>query len=69
MPTQTEAPRSAAEAAHQLAQTGAHVHFVSDGHSICLRGSCGPAPLALPAATQERARLTRLSLAVGIIRL
>ncbi|MFE1926519.1 hypothetical protein ACFW91_28660 [Streptomyces asoensis] len=62
-------PNPAAEAAHQLARTGAHVHLVSDGHSTCLKGCCGPTPLDLPAATRERARLTRLAMAVGIRRL
>jgi len=62
-------PNPAAEAAHQLARDGHHVHLVSDGHSTCLKGCCGPAPIELPAATRERARLARLSLAVGIRRL
>lgn len=62
-------PNPAAEAAHQLARTGAHVHLVSEGHSTCLAGRCGPDPIELPAATRERARLARLSLAVGIRRL
>lgn len=62
-------PNPAAEAAHQLARAGHHVHLVSEGHSTCLKSCCGPAPLEMPAATRERARLTRLSLAVGIRRL
>lgn len=65
----TTAPRSAAEAAHLLAKTGAHVHLVSDGHSTCLKGCCGPAPLELPAATRERAQYTRLAMVYGISRL
>ncbi|MEU5077087.1 hypothetical protein AB0G76_36895 [Streptomyces asoensis] len=63
------APRTAAEAAHLLAREGKHVHVVSDGHSTCLAGRCGPAPIDLPAATRERARLARLSMSVGIHRL
>ncbi|MGR3870968.1 hypothetical protein ACUXZZ_20540 [Streptomyces graminifolii] len=62
-------PNPAAEAAHQLAKTGAHVHYFSEGHSTCLKGCCGPIPLELPTATRERARLTRLAMAVGINRL
>ncbi|MER7967692.1 hypothetical protein ABTX35_01515 [Streptomyces sp. NPDC096080] len=58
MPSQPLALRSAAEAAHQLAREGKHVHLVSDGHTTCLKGACGPAPLDLPAATRERARLS-----------
>ncbi|MEH0445440.1 hypothetical protein QA811_17710 [Streptomyces sp. B21-102] len=65
----TLALRNAAEAAHLLAREGKHVHIVSEGHSTCLAGCCGPAPIELPAATRERARLTRLSLSVGILRL
>lgn len=64
--THTEAPRSAAEAAHQLAATGAHVHLVSEGHRTCLKGTCDPTPLELPTAVQERARLIRVSLASQI---
>ncbi|RPE44151.1 hypothetical protein EDD90_7381 [Streptomyces sp. Ag109_O5-1] len=69
MPTTITAPRSAAEAAHQLAREGKHVHLVSDGHSTCLKGCCGPAPLELPAATRERAQYTRLAMVYGISRL
>lgn len=58
------APRSAAEAAHQLARQGKHVHLVSEGHSTCLKGCCGPEPLTLPETVRERARLTRITLAV-----
>lgn len=65
----TLAPRTATEAAHLLAREGHHVHIVSEGHSTCLKGCCGPVPVELPEATRERARLTRLSLAVGILRL
>lgn len=64
-----EAPRTAAEAAHLLARDGYHVHIVSDGHSTCLRGGCGPAPVALPEATRERARLTRLAMHAAIRRI
>ncbi|MEU3620617.1 hypothetical protein ABZ725_51535 [Streptomyces sp. NPDC006872] len=60
------APNPAAEAAHQLARDGRHVHLVFDGHSTCLQGCCDPVPIELPAATRERARLIRLSLAAGI---
>lgn len=66
---QTPAPRTAAEAAHLLAKRGKHVHIVSEGHSTCLAGTCGPTPLPLPAATQARANAIRLSLAVGIHRI
>lgn len=69
MPDTTTAPRSATEAAHLLARDGHHVHIVSEGHSTCLAGSCGPTPLPLPAATQARANAIRLSLAVGIHRI
>lgn len=69
MPTTAPAPRSAAEAAHLLARDGKHVHLVSEGHSTCLKGTCGPEPLTLPATVTERVRLARLSLAVGIRRL
>jgi len=62
-------PNPAAEAAHQLARGGAHVHLISEGHSTCLKGCCGPTPLDLPAATRDRAHYTRLSLALGIRRL
>lgn len=69
MPQTITAPRSAAEAAHLLARDGHHVHLISEGHATCLKGCCGPTPLELPAATRERARLTRLAMAVGIHRL
>ncbi|NUP16616.1 MAG: hypothetical protein HOZ81_11005 [Streptomyces sp.] len=69
MPHTTTAPRSATEAAHLLAREGKHVHIVSDGHSSCLAGACGPTPVELPSAVREQARLVRLSLAVGILRL
>lgn len=65
----TEAPRSAAEAAHLLAREGRHVHLVSEGESHCLRHSCGVAPLELPSTVQERARLIRLALKVEIRKL
>jgi hypothetical protein len=64
MPDITTAPRSAAEAAHLLARQGKHVHVVSEGHSTCLKGCCEPEPLTLPDTVRERARLTRLTLAV-----
>ena len=69
MPHTTTAPRTAAEAAHLLAREGRHVHLVSDGHSTCLKGCCGPQPLKLPAATRERAQHTRLAMLYGISRL
>jgi hypothetical protein len=69
MPQTTTAPRSAAEAAHLLAREGRHVHLVSDGHSTCLKGCCGPVPLELPAATRERANYSRLAMQYGISRL
>jgi hypothetical protein len=62
-------PNPAADAAHQLAREGKHVHLISEGHSRCLKGCCEPAPLELPAATRERAHYTRLSLTIGIHRL
>lgn len=64
MPDTTTAPRSAYEAAHQLAAEGRHVHIVSEGHSTCLPGLCGPAPMELPAATRARANAVRLSLSI-----
>ena len=67
--TEVTAPRSAAEAAHLLAQQGEHVHIVSDGHSVCLKGCCGMDPFPLSEAVREQARLTRLSLTVCIRRL
>lgn len=67
MPT-TTAPRSATEAAHQLAVEGKHVHIVSEQHTTCLAGLCGPAPLQLPTATRQRADAIRLSLTRGIER-
>ncbi|MFJ8154827.1 hypothetical protein [Streptomyces sp. NPDC094468] len=71
MPTSsgTAAAPGAAQAAHQIATTGAHVHIVSEGHSTCLKGCCDAAPLPLSDADRERARLTRLSLAVEIRKL
>ncbi|MFF7067318.1 hypothetical protein [Streptomyces pseudovenezuelae] len=64
MPHTTTAPRSAAEAAHQLAADGHHVHIVSEGHSTCLKGCCGPAPIELPASTRARTNAVRLSLSI-----
>jgi hypothetical protein len=69
MPATNEAPRSATEAAHLLAKTGAHVHLVSDGEPTCLKGCCGPTPVQLPLAVQERARLARIALSFRIHRL
>lgn len=69
MPAQTEAPRSAAEAAHLLAREGKHVHLISDGEPKCLRGGCYPSPVAIPPAVLERARLARISLSFQIHRL
>jgi hypothetical protein len=69
MPATVEAPRSAAEAAHLLAREGKHVHLVSDGEPTCLKGCCGPTPVPIPLAVQERARLARISLAFQIRRL
>ncbi|MFJ9374422.1 hypothetical protein [Streptomyces sp. NPDC101455] len=69
MTTTVTAPRSAAEAAHLLAREGAHVHLVSEGHSTCLKGCCGPQPLELPAATLQRAQYARLSILHGISKL
>lgn len=69
MPATIEAPRSAAEAAHQLAKTGAHVHLVSDGHSTCVRGGCGPTLAQIPTAVREQARLARIALNFEIRRL
>ncbi|WP_326729723.1 hypothetical protein [Streptomyces phaeochromogenes] len=62
MPATIEAPRSAAEAAHLLGMTGAHVHLVSEGHSSCVRATCGPTPVPIPAAVREHARLSRLAM-------
>jgi hypothetical protein len=69
MSAHTQAPRSAAEAAHLLAKQGKHVHYVSDGAPACLKGSCGPSAVPLPSEVQERARLARLALAFEIRRL
>lgn len=43
--TGTEAPRSAAEAAHRLARQGQHVHVVSEGQAICLKATCDLLPV------------------------
>lgn len=69
MPATIEAPRSAAEAAHLLAKTGAHVHLVSDGHSTCVRAACGPKPVPIPAAVREHARLSRIAMRFDIHRI
>ncbi|CAM5529648.1 hypothetical protein SALBM135S_00855 [Streptomyces alboniger] len=69
MPATIEAPRSAAEAAHLLAKTGAHVHLVSEGHSTCIRATCGPKPLPIPTAVREHARLSRIALGFQIHRI
>jgi hypothetical protein len=66
MPATTEAPRSAADAAHELAREGKHVHLVSEGHSTCLKAACGPTAIPLPFTVQEQARLARLSLAFEV---
>ncbi|MET8765848.1 hypothetical protein [Streptomyces sp. NPDC004658] len=49
MPATNEAPRSAAEAAHQLAMQGHHVHIVSEGQGVCLMGACDLLPVLHPA--------------------
>ena len=67
MPDTLTAPRTAAEAAHLLASEGKHVHLVSEAHSTCLAGACGPTPVELPASVRERARLVRISLADGVL--
>lgn len=36
------APRTAAEAARQLADEGKHVHLVSDGDTTCVSKDCQP---------------------------
>jgi hypothetical protein len=69
MPTTNLAPRSAAEAAHLLAKTGAHVHLISDGQSSCIRATCGPKPLPIPHAVREHARLSRIAMAFDAHRL
>lgn len=67
MPATIEAPRSAAEAADELALQGKHVHLVSpEGDNRCLRYLCGIPAIELPSAVREQARLARLSLSVGI---
>ncbi|MFM9594021.1 hypothetical protein ACKI1O_32115 [Streptomyces scabiei] len=63
MPDTISAPRSAAEAAHQLARQGRHVHLVSDGQTTCLKGTCAQPPLDLPDTVRERAHALRLLLA------
>ncbi|MEV8552573.1 hypothetical protein AB0L04_22490 [Streptomyces glaucescens] len=45
MPDRTEAPRSAAEAAHLLAMQGQHVHIVSEGQGVCLKQACDMLPV------------------------
>jgi hypothetical protein len=69
MPAQTEAPRSATEAAQLLAREGKHVHLVSEGEPTCLKGSCFPTAVQTPSAAAEHTRLTRLSLAIHLNRL
>lgn len=69
MPATIQAPRSAAEAAHLLAKDGAHVHLVSEGQSTCVRATCGPTPVLIPATVREHARLSRISLAIGVHRI
>lgn len=36
------APRTAREAAQQLADAGHHVHYVAWGESVCITGHCTP---------------------------
>ncbi|MFE4051226.1 hypothetical protein [Streptomyces sp. YIM B13518] len=48
MPDAPTAPRSAAEAAHQLAKQGRHVHLVSEGQGVCLKGTCDLLPVLPP---------------------
>ena len=48
----TDAPRSAAEAAHQLARQGKHVHIVSEGQGVCLKGTCDLLPVLPPAPSE-----------------
>lgn len=69
MPATIEAPRSATEAAHLLAKDGAHVHLVSEGHSTCVRATCGPAPVFVPFAVQEHARLSRIAMRFDLHRI
>lgn len=59
--THAPAPRTAAEAAHQLAATGAHVHLISEGHRTCLKGTCDLTPIELPASVRERTQLYRIA--------
>ncbi|MGW4300413.1 hypothetical protein ACWEHT_11610 [Streptomyces sp. NPDC004646] len=42
MPTSTppRAPRTALEAAQQLAVDGHHVHYVSEGQAVCISHAC-----------------------------
>jgi len=42
-------PNHATEAAHQLAKQGKHVHIVSEGQGICLKGTCDLLPVLPPA--------------------
>ncbi len=69
MPATLPAPRSAAEAAHLLAKTGAHVHLISDGHSSCVAATCGPKPVPIPERVREHARLSRIALGFEIHRI
>lgn len=41
-PTVRPAPRTAWEAAEQLAAEGKHVHHVSEAESVCVSGECQP---------------------------
>ncbi|MFF1281064.1 hypothetical protein [Streptomyces sp. NPDC058299] len=52
MPTATEAPRSAIEAAHLLARDGHHVHIVSEGQGTCLPQTCNVLPVLPPAPAE-----------------
>lgn len=48
----TQAPRSAAEAAHLLARKGKHVHIVSEGQGSCLKGACNLLPQLPPPSAE-----------------
>lgn len=39
------APRTAWEAAQQLAAEGKHVHYSASGQSVCITGHCTPTAL------------------------
>jgi len=48
----TAMPNYAAEAAHQLAKQGKHVHIVSEGQGVCLKGTCDLLPVLPPAPSE-----------------